>query len=267
MPEITEFRCPFEVKGLQEGTIIQAQLSENKRSRIEAIRAAYELFHARPESPAIRLTLPKIIGVMCRSLQQLYQAALPFQAEVAAVNADIILSPLLAYQAMNMSREAFETAAQVDPLKTMASLALNELIAGAGLRNAQDLSEWLLRIVARHRQLQPDKPDIVATVAGIEVLTINESGIRIHMPEDRWKDRRLNPNTFVIVRSPLYPRAFGRYNDDVEIVITREADVASLSEETRRTIGRRANEVYASYGVRVEDGHSPPLGVWVPEFK
>ena len=102
------------------------------------------------------------------------------------------------------------------------------------------------------------------------LLSISPGSISVH-PEDfeqytgPGNDRR---NCFGIVTNPFYPKSFGRYTDDIQIVMSRMKDFTVLSSEQRRKVREKCNSVYKAHGVKINDVEEDkqPDGVWIPEY-
>lgn len=276
MQEEEVFRCPFEEKGRRDGTIIEVALNEEKGSRLSAIKTAYAKLHAGPQSLAIRFTLPRLVLKACSSNLELRSAVLPYQAELLAVDLDMQLEPFMSHQQARLNQTELRAMAKREPKKAITAQAFTQLmqeISGLIPADVYELSVWLCQALTLLREESPDDPTLVvstSTIPGkpIIVLRIEEGAVGYWLFESCLNDPARNKTTFGIVKSPFYPETFGRYSRNVEIVVNRDVDVRTLSDEMRRSIRYRANVVHATHGVRIKDLHETqqPLGVWVPEF-
>ena len=272
----TRFRCPFEMMGRQNGSIIEVELGEYGAERLSTIRNAYERLHAHPASPAICFTMPASLRAACSSNQELRDAILPYQAELLAADLELNLEPFLFKDRAEISREELRVAARREPKKAITAEAFLRLIrdiSGEVPGTVLELSAWLLQALMLLRSESPENPTLVVSSGAllekeIVVLRIEEGAAGYWQYEEYVDDPTTNKTLFGIVKSPFYPEAFGRYSKNIEIVVNRDADVRALSEETRRQIRYRANVVHAVHGVSIADPYETqqPLGVWVPEY-
>jgi len=67
MAEAKAFRCPFEVKGQEDGTIVEVNLSEDKGERLAAMCAAIARLYEDRTRSAIRFVLPASVLAQCSS--------------------------------------------------------------------------------------------------------------------------------------------------------------------------------------------------------
>ena len=71
------------------------------------------------------------------------------------------------------------------------------------------------------------------------------------------------------MKAPLYPEEFGRYSEHVEIVVSREADIAALNSKTRKGIRARSNRILRQHGVAIGslELDKQNTGVWIPRYR
>lgn len=276
------FRCPFEVKGEKDGTILEVVLGENREERIARVSEAFVRFSKIPESPAIRFRLEPALWNGCTSLRALRSWMVPFQSEVLAGELDFRLAPLLPYQFKSADAAHVREVHKKDPYRLWIAYALTEAIdASVGMTPtcAGDIASWIeQRFRDGHaKRLTNPNIQIMGSVSGVEdtcprfhLFTISPSAVEfLHETQTGSLDPSVNRNCFSIVKAPWYPKEFGRYSDGVEVVVTRKADVNALSESAVRAIRASSNKVLKRAGVKVQDVEcdQQETGVWVPKFK
>jgi hypothetical protein len=274
MQDTDAFRCPFEAQGQQEDTIVKVNLSEDKEDRLVAMAAAFLQFYCRDECVAIRFTLPpSILG--CSTFQELKKALLPYQSEVHAALLDYRLRPLLAYDLHNPASQLFTESAKADKKRLAAASVLLAKVKELGIRTPKNMLEQAMWIETHfrlwmHRGLDNPGENMELKVGNqtFNILTMEPASIRFHLDREFPDDPKTNKNCFSIVKCPLYPREFGRFSEDVEIVISREADFAPLNHEFRKRIRVRSNTVLRAHGVHIRslEDDIQPIGLWIPEF-
>ena len=244
------FRCPFELKGEKEGTIITVQLSEMQSERFATLRSAFERLHRDRTRMAIRLVLPVSLQRSCANLVELRERLLPYQAEVIAADFDDQLFPYLPHQANE--RKLLESFLGRLPFDKTTALRLCDEFGEHPPRSLVDFAGWLLA------HFRDEKGVVTLGDASGALMAFDSTGVSIGGESQK--------STFSIVKAPFYPKNFGRYSERIEMVINRQVDVANLPQEVARRIRRQANEVYASHGVRIPDldATQQPSGVWIP---
>jgi hypothetical protein len=274
------FRCPFEMKGEADGTIRRVLLGTDRNERLVLMRDAFQEFSSDLNRPAIRFCLSPALWQECTTLRALKKRILSFQVEVLGAELEFRLTPFLPPQIAMVGREECERVKELDPIRLSVASALSETInlSGSYPQSAADIADWIETEMRSARDKGTKDPDL--TVFGptlirgkgpsVALLQINASSAsvlsdRIYEPENPHRNR----NTFSIVKAPFYPKPFGRYSDGVEIVVSREADFAALSQDIRLRIRRQSNLVLRSKGVKIKDldEDKQPLGVWIPKMR
>ena len=252
MSNSKEFRCPFEVQGVEDKTIIEVALADEQAERFVQMRTAFERLHTDATRIAIRLTLPASIVVGCTSNEELRPRLLPYQSEVIAADLDDQLFPLLPHQ--EAARAVLEVLGLRLPFDESVAKLLRRGWGEHPPLSISDLAVWVL-----HRA-EMTEGNFIAFRDGLGELALvfSESGLSVRGEAAK--------SSFGIVKTPFYPKAFGRYSERVEIAINRHVDVRRLPVEVQRRIRRQANEVYAAHGVRIEnlDETQQPTGLWIP---
>lgn len=274
--EKPEFRCPFEVQGRQEGTILEVPLLEDKIERLEALHTALNKFYVAKEIVAIRLRLPRLVLRSCVNNEDVRKRVMPFQAELIAAEADWRLRPFLPYQILEYGKGSADKLISLAPWRAVAGGMLLQMMTKDGVRapkNVVEMSIWIeanFEFALQHGMKVPHLYLWQPTPEGgrIDIVTITPSSLVLHADRVHMEDPHLNRNCFSIVKTPFYPKGFGRYSEDIEIVLSREADFAKLSPKVRKQIRTRSNEVLQAHGVKVTDleGDKQETGVWIPEY-
>lgn len=105
---------------------------------------------------------------------------------------------------------------------------------------------------------------------GITHLTISSGSIQVHAEDyaEVVGEDGLYRNCFGIVTCPLYPEPFGRYSNDVCVVMSRMKDFTNMSSVDRRKVRRACNMVYRDHGVVITDleEDKQPEGLWIPQY-
>jgi len=249
------FRCPFEVKGIEEETIIVHELPEAQEQRFELLRRVLERFHRNHRWSAVRLVLPHSVWGACRSNQDLKPVILPYQAEVIAALLDDQLFPLLPHH--DEARHTLEGLGLRLPFSDRESKLLRKFFGDRTFRTVKDLSTYLAELFkdGKAYELRGRKSD--GPFGPYVLLSLGT----VQIGEDPLK------NIFTIVKSPFYPYALGRYSERVEIVLTRHHDIDRLSESTKLRIRVQANQVCAAHGIPILDESidQQTAGLWIPE--
>lgn len=276
------FRCPFEIKGERDGTIIEVSLGADRDARIAAMADAFNKFEASPESPAIRFRLDRQLWQDCTTIRGLKPLLVPFQSEILAAELELRLSPFLPHQIGICTSLEQARANTEDPMRLWIASGLVHTIVNRGHKMPQgigDLATWLeaefvkasasgqknpsLKVFAAYDNLDQSKPTY-------HVLTIALGHLSFEMDRAfNLPDPKFNRNTFSIVKCPFYPKEFGRYSEGVEIVVTRKADVVALSDAAVQAIRKSSNEVYRRHGVKIQDlgADQQQTGLWIPQFR
>jgi len=282
MASLPAFRCPFEVKGEQDGTILDVCLGEDRAMRFAAIAAAFREFATSPKSPAIRFQLAPVLWQECKTIFALRRPLVPFQSEILATELELRLTPFLPYQIYSAPKHCIDETQRADPARLWTAHALAGVMAttseGALPRSVDDVASWLEKVFVSGMARGQKNPNvlIVGPYGSVDsdrrhhLLTISPS-IAEFTADTLLNpaDPTLNRNTFSIVKCPFYPKAFGRYSENVEIVVTRKADVAVLSDKTAVAIRTQANKVHKRHGVRIRSlaNDKQETGLWVPQYR
>ncbi|MDB5238663.1 MAG: hypothetical protein JWM46_933 [Candidatus Kaiserbacteria bacterium] len=278
MLEPREFRqCPFEKKGIEDGTIIEVALSERREERLPAMVAAFIQLRNRPESPAIRFTLPKSAYASCSSNRELRYLLLPFQADMIAADLDTRLRPFIPYQHTNWAREWGTGIVKSDHARFVQTLALMNFLKKTGLpmpRSIAEQANWIEGLfIASKKHLIPDVhlkiTGEAADKSEVHMMSIRSGGLTLLSDYAGPDHPERNRTCFSIVKTPYYPNTFPRYSENVEIVVSREADFVALPKPLRKRIRTQSNEMYLAHGIEITDleNFKPPIGLWVLDEK
>ena len=202
---------------------------------------------------------------------------LPFQGDILAGEAEWRFYPFLAHQVFTASKEHLgEAFASKYFPKTLGGALMYAIHEDEGKMpdSASVLAAWFEKKL-REGWAQVEKMPIFQIYereSGDPVLAFVFSPGGIACTVDRlysMNDGKVNRNCFHIVKAPLYPYSFGRWSEEVEIVLSREADINALSAETRKKIRAQANRVHKHHGVKIRSvaQDKQATGVWVPKYR
>lgn len=272
MKKGTGFRCPFDTSGHESGTIHRVALSDSKAERLAMMEEALKSFHANLSITAIQLVLPDSVLVGLDSPATLEHVALPFQTELYAVELEMRLNPCLSYH--GTLRDLWKWSRNRGQCDTY-ELAYHferrmRQYVRSDPQDVMELSDRLADVFRRLRQEVPRNYGLAVSHQPIPdgpwfpLMSVEEGTIR--WPRDESRDRE---DVFHIVQAPCYHIDWPRHSERAQIIVTRHADVDDLPPEKRQSIRRRANEVYASHGVHINnlDTDHQSFGVWVPEYR
>lgn len=272
--EITQFRCPFESKGRESRAILEVSLGEDKMARLGAARKAFVDLHADQKKMAIRFTLPPSVLAACSSIHELHAALVPYQAELVAAELDYRLDPLLPYQVVRSDKAKVMLAVTTNQSKALAAAAFMQVIGEMKFPMPKTMGELsvLLEVIFQQYMKKGQKNPTIHFLADapngtqIPVLSIIPAGIILHFDRKHLADRASNKNCFAIVKCPFYPRGFGRWSEQVEIVYSREADFAGIDGAKRKEIRADANWILQQHGVAIEslEDDKQNIGLWIP---
>lgn len=271
MPHEKQFKCPFEIQGERERRLIDAKITGNKHARLDTIRRALKTFQDDPRLLGVRLTLPMDI-LAGKNFQTLKTALIPFQAEIAALEMELRIGAELMYFPELMNGDAFDTLIKKDPARALTAVTFHQVVRELQIPHPRSTAELsvLLQVLFQKmldRGLKNPKILLLAdTVRGKKFVAayITLGGFTSEL--DRGS-KETDKNLFSIVRCPLYPKSFGRYSDELQIVLSREADFTSLPTDARRKIRSDSNTELQRHGVKIAvlAGDKQPDGLWIPD--
>lgn len=267
----TIFRCPFEEQGIKTKTILNVTLPLDPEERLSRMCAAVQSFRSEHSWIAVRLTLPETVMADCDSHVVLKGRIVPYQVECLAAMMDSGLYPFLQHHPRHERWLAwFDKTLR---FRKLAAIDLRNALSGFGPRSLNSRRDFVDALsamfedrakVCRHPSFALGSEYI--RNAKLYTIQFDLSAFGIIVDPLRVEDTEVNDTLFTVVKSPLYPQAFGRYSERVEIVITRDVDVARLPNEVRQKLRRQANEVHKAHGVHVcdLDFDYAPTGYWIP---
>ena len=269
------FRCPFEVQGDAERSVIEVALGDDRGERLSALTRALAHFYRDTTRTAIRFVLPQSLRAACSSNEQLKPVILPYQAEFIAADVHARLAPFLPYQGRwrERVRHMLRGAKREE---RMAARALSRALRKLGLkpRSVVELAGVFQELFEIQIAMRGGNP--VLTFGNLHtdgrdywLFRADPSAFATYKPQHRLADPAVNNALFTIVKTPFYPPSFGRWSTEIELIVTRDVDVQMLPPDTKRHIRRRANEVHRAHGVRIEDVDETqqPTGLWIPGEK
>lgn len=272
MPEEKAFRCPFEVQGIEDGSILDIELSEDRSARVPMMRTAVSRLRKDTGVHSVRFILPDSVLEGCGSFAELSERIIPYQADFLAADIDSRLYPHMPYHpAWERFKAHFRRSSRY---KRYAARALEVALdtGGYGLpERIEDLAAMLEDLIL---DAVDDDPDPIFIFGHIRVagkkfwlFKMDRGAFGIYADQRKLLDPAVNDANFSIIKAPLYPKEFGRYSEHCEIVVTRDIDVARLPETVKMRIRRDANLVHQAHGVRINDLFvQQPTGLWIPEM-
>lgn len=266
-------RCPFEIKGEADGSIIHLHFDENKESRLALIRAAFAKFHTNNSHISMKFHLPASVMDGVSSLGDLKSNIFMYQMEIVACEVEYRLFPFLPYQILQFETQDFQRMANETQYKFFTAYYFAQAAASCEftLKDFESLESWITFVMNMAIRNGAKIPSV--DIKGHEnetLLRISSDSIAFY-PEDyveyvgEGNDRR---NCFGIVTCPLYPENFWRYSENVVIVLSRMKDFTNLSSEQRRKIREKCNSIYLDGGVDIQDilEDKQPSGLWIPDM-
>jgi|GEM_PF-3539485 len=254
------FRCPFETLGRRENTIVDVDLSEGAEERFESILSALRVLNGDSTKSALCFKLPRASIQGCTSNEELYPRVMPYLGEILALDVEAYLTPLMPYQDTG-SKVPITT--RVEWVKAVTAQHLWQIARFT----PQSREEWVAWINKRLQKAQAN--------SGKPILEVHTRRRFWHRKSYFLRMRAgavgyyqhveaASNSKFTIVRTPFYPKTFGRWSPQVEIVVSRDTDFLKVAPEERRRIQQAAQAAHAEYGVADEDGQ--PQGFWLPTY-
>ncbi len=280
MPEMAQFRCPFEMKGREDKSIIEVTLGPDQEDRLQQIKVATEQFHTDLTRVAMSFKLDPSLWGATRDLGSLRECLVPFQSEIVAMDWDYRLYPFLPYHRETADMAVARATFAMSPMRLWEAQAIAHgvHVTHGKPEGPADLARWIATCMgeAQKQHAQGATMAVFGPIGSTDFtdplyhLVSYGLGQSILLSERMdVSNPKSNRNTFSIVKCPFYPREFGRYSEDVEIVVTREADINKLSGQTRQSIRLLSNQVLQNGGVRIKNpaDDKQELGVWIPKTK
>ncbi len=263
------FRCPYETQGIKDNTILVVTLFGNRAMRLRLMHDAIVSLRTDRKLSSVRFILPESVVGKCSSYTLLQRRLVPYQIEYLAASLDTGLERHLphhswwrrAWGRMQRSRRYHRMAA-----KELVRELLwyrprwNDLQGFCGSIFAWAKSNTKQGV----RYPEMIEGNLVRKGHRYYTFRMDLSAFTLYYDQNRVRDPTHNDALFCIIKSPLYPKSFGRYSSRVEIVVTREVDVAMLSYERKLHLRRQSNAVHACHGIRINDleTYQVGLGYW-----
>lgn len=261
------FRCPYEILGLKNKTILHVDWTNDRTQRLRDGKAALQNFYSNTNLVGIIINLPDDPCLQCCTTpEQLNAGVLKYCIEVMAIQTDVRFYPLLSYQQSTpVSSPAFKRSSYDQVVAYQINRAIHRDTARKP-QNLEELADYYGGLVER---LFPERysyergsiklgNETKVSPLGIEVS--NDIIRNLHDPHE-------NKNLFLLVRGPLYPKSIGRYSKKFQITLTRHSDITKLDSNTARIIRSKNNAAIREAGFVIrdinEDQQNP--GVWIPE--
>ncbi len=275
---VSVFRCPFQIKGEKEGTIVEVHLNDDQNTRLKLILTAFEYFHTHPESISIRFHLPQSLLEKCSSNTELKDLLFQYQVEIVSTELSYRLNPFFVYQIKQHTKEEMVAFYEKAKYKLVITQKIEELGIDCFKHSINEFKDLmtlvevlLLTSKVKGAMNNPKVGILYETTDGnaSEIAEISLSSITLQPEWNKdYVDPKNNQNCFGIVTTPFYPKEFARYSDDITIVMSRMVDFFTVSSEQRKKIRHKVNSVYQAYGVPIIDleNDKQPDGLWIPEF-
>ncbi len=275
---VTQFRCPFQIKGEKEGTIVEVHLNDDQDMRLKLILAAFEYFHTHRESISIRFHLPQSLLEKCSSNTELEDLLFQYQIEIVSTELSYRLNPFFVYQMKQYAKEEIIAFYKNAKYKLVIAQKIEELgidCFNHSINNFKDLMtlvQVMILMPKMEAAIRNPKIGILYETTDGNASEIAEISLSSITLQPEWNtdyvDPKNNQNCFGIVTTPFYPKEFARYSADITIVMSRMVDFFTVSSEQRKKIRHKVNSVYQAYGVPIIDleNDKQPDGLWIPEF-
>lgn len=141
-------------------------------------------------------------------------------------------------------------------------------------KNVEELADWIDHMFREEMAQDLYPPQIVVydgrrLHAAMFLIVISPGRISMEADQSDPFDRGTSMNYFSFVRTPLYPKTFGRYSPHVEFVFTRQSDILKIPDGQKKSIRTHANTVYREGGVVIRDleANQMPPGLWIPRYE
>ena len=270
------FRCPFEIIGRKEKRIMTCELPPDPQKIFWIAQNAFQKFYRDTEKLGLIFKLPREAFADCTDLKDMNKILPLYQSLLLTAELDVRLHPFLPHQFIAGS-ESFKQL--IDSTKETYDYKVDivKLILGAIKHHKfpypktyRDLAGWIAHQLIQGIKNGDKNPNLML---GIEpskpLLLISGGGTHFEYEEQFSSNSKMNQNSFWLVRSPLYPKPFGRYSHDFEIVVTRQADFAKIPPEYRETIRKLSNTVLEHHKVFIKDNAKDTQdgGFWIPTFR
>ncbi|HEY1037011.1 MAG TPA: hypothetical protein VGE62_00350 [Candidatus Paceibacterota bacterium] len=264
------FRCPFEVKGRKEGTILEVALSESQVERFAQFADAYETFYANPDIPGICFVVPESVQKAVTNLHEVKAYLFMYQAEMLGMELAHRLRGLWFPEVRNRNRESLT---DIEMVRIICAHSLQQAMASTGVSctgQGELIAGWVYVCwIDAVKKGQTNPHIFISDSFDRQIgMKISPGGAEIIPEREERFAYTCSMNTFSLVKTPFYPETFGRHSDQVEIWVTRETDFLGVNPEARLAIRKSANAPLVATGLVPEaDGSKAAQigGVWIPE--
>lgn len=250
--------------------MVDVQIAGHKLVRLNSIRGALQKFQSDPKLLGVRLSLPKDI-LAGKNFEGLKVALIPFQAELAAIEFEMHIGADLVYN-LDAQKDKIDELVKQRPIQTVTALTFQKMLHDYKIpppKNAAELSiviQTLLQSMVARGFKNPKFVFMGKKLNG-QKFPLGYFSCGGYISELIRDSKESDTNLFSIVRCPLYPKTFGRYSEDLQIVLSREADFTSLPTEVRRKIRFDSNAELQRHGVKINEltEDKQPDGLWIPD--
>jgi hypothetical protein len=263
------FRCPYEILGLKNKTILHVDWTNDRTQRLRDGQAALQHFYSNTDLVGITINLPNDPNLSrCSTLEELNQACLPYASELLAIQTDVRFAPLLDYQQESLPHEypPFEYSSCDSIIATSINAALRA--DKATVRSIDELATYYQNLFAK--RFPEGYSYGMGSISLGNMLIISPWVIEvkdelIYDPQNPVE----NKNIFLMLRSPLYPTSIGRYSKKLQVAITRHADITKLNAKEAGLVRKKSNEMIAAAGfvIKSVEKDQQNSGVWIPKMK
>ena len=270
------FRCPFEIIGRKEKRIITCELPPDPEQLFWTAQNAFQKFTHDTEKFGLIFKLPRQTFADCKTVKDMNKALPLYQSLLLAAELDVRLHPFLPHQFIDGSSSFKQL---IDSTKESYAYKVDivRLMLGAIKvhhfpypKTYRDLAAWIAHQLIQGIKKGDKNPNpMLGTQPDKPLLLISGGGTHFEYEEKFSSNAKLNQNSFWLVRSPLYPKSFGRYSHDFEIAVTRQADFAKIPPQDREMIRKLSNTVLDHHKVLIVDiaKDTQDGGLWIPTFK
>lgn len=278
------FRCPFGKYAEQHKQVLYALCEEDRTKRLASARKAFTEFYTNTNLSVLTFTMAEEFRAKCHNVEELKHELLSYQCDLLALQLDMRLYPFLSYQLTEKTIQELdqETPAYVHFSKGVITRLIQTTFSEDGFGEPKDifeLSDILYTTFKKQFDSGMTNPTIIpnrtpGTTAEDDVVRLFPftADFMYEYEVEFCNDPLRNQNLFCLVLCPFYPKEFGRYHKDIQMVFTRESDNTQVSEDERGILRTQSNTLLRNAGIDVpwdEDGkevYSPEGGVWIPDW-
>lgn len=272
------FRCPFDIAATNEQSDVIVRVEQE--SDIWKIAQWVSTFLWDINKTALRVVLPKELNALSGWNIELKRELLPYATELSAASIEYELFPFLSYQMLQYAatlrwkgKDPISALQQLEFLKpewnivaeavdaSVSALLRRPIESQENLRTfiREAYSEILEHDISMNPTVtihdrNPESP--LGNVPDKSVLRFQYAGSMEYLLfwKSEWlirQNREHDAHTFTIVTTPYYEEEWGRYSEEVTLVMTRMKDFLRIPEMARKRIRWDSNTVLQASGIPI----------------